>query len=123
MPNSDSDRYQNRIELLQGTLDLLILQTLQWGPQHGYGIAGAIRANSNALFQVETGSLYPALHRLERQKWIAAEWKTSENQQRVRVYRLTPRGKRQLLRQKSRWEQLTAAVASILHAGRKERAT
>jgi transcriptional regulator len=114
---------QERASLLQGTLDLLILRTLQWGPQHGYGIAAAIHANSNALFQVETGSLYPALHRLERQKWIAAEWKTSENQQRVRVYRLTPQGKRQLLRQKSRWQQLTAAVASILHAGSKESVT
>jgi len=115
-----TERYQNRIELLQGTLDLLILQTLQWGPQHGYGIAGAIRANSNQLFQVETGSLYPALHRLERQKWIAADWKTSENQQRVRVYRLTPRGRRQLLRQRSRWEQFTDAVAGILNPTRDE---
>jgi len=120
MPNKD--RYRNRIELLQGTLDLLILQTLQWGPQHGYGVAGAIKANSNQLFQVETGSLYPALHRLERQKWIAAEWKTSENQQRVRVYRLTPRGKKQLLAQRSRWEQFTDAIAGILNPARDESA-
>jgi len=120
MPNKD--RYRNRIELLQGTLDLLILQTLQWGPQHGYGIAGAIKANSNQLFQVETGSLYPALHRLERQKWIAAEWKTSENQQRVRVYRLTPKGKKQLLAQRSRWEQFTDAIAGILKPARDESA-
>jgi PadR family transcriptional regulator PadR len=70
-------RYQNRIELLQGTLDLLILQTLRWGAQHGYGIALAIRANSGDILQVDTGSLYPALHRLERQKRIAAEWKVS----------------------------------------------
>lgn len=117
MPNND--RYQNRIELLQGTLDLLILQTLQWGPQHGYGITRAIRANSNQLFQVETGSLYPALHRLERQGWIAAEWKTSENQQRVRVYRLTARGKKQLLRQRSRWEQFADAIAGILNPAHK----
>src|SRR6266853_1912287 len=77
-------RYRNRIELLQGTLDLLILQTLQWGAQHGYGISQAIRANSGDILQVDTGSLYPALHRLERQKWITADWKLSENKQRVR---------------------------------------
>jgi len=72
------ERYQNRIELLQGTLDLLILQTLQWGPQHGYGISVAIRNRSGELLQVDTGSLYPALHRLEKQKWIKAEWRISE---------------------------------------------
>lgn len=68
-------RYQNRIELLQGTLDLLILQTLLWGPCHGYGISQTIRANSGEILQVDTGSLYPALHRLERRKWIRADWK------------------------------------------------
>ena len=113
-------RYQNRIELLQGTLDLLILQTLQWGPQHGYGISQAIRANSGEILQVDTGSLYPALHRLERQKWIAAEWKTSDNKQRVRVYRLTPKGKRQLLSERSRWEQITDAVAGVLNPAKRE---
>ena len=77
--------YRNRIELLQGTLDLLVLQTLQWGPRHGYGISQAIRAGSGDVLRADTGSLYPALHRLERAKWIAAEWKKSENQQRVRV--------------------------------------
>src|SRR5688572_13190805 len=87
-------RYQNRIELLQGTLDLLVLQTLIWGPQHGYGIAQAIRANSSDVLQVDTGSLYPALHRLERQRLISASWKVSENKQRTRVYRLTAAGKR-----------------------------
>lgn len=107
--------YQNRIELLQGTLDLLILQTLQWGPQHGYGISQAIRTRSSDTLQVDTGSLYPALHRLERQRWIAADWKTSENKQRVRVYRLTAAGKKQLLSERSRWEQITAAVAGVLH--------
>jgi PadR family transcriptional regulator PadR len=108
-------RYRNRIELLQGTLDLLILQTLQWGPYHGYGISQAIRASSGDILQVDTGSLYPALHRLERQKWIAAEWKLSDNKQRVRLYRLTARGKQQLDSELSRWEQLSAAIAGVLN--------
>jgi PadR family transcriptional regulator, regulatory protein PadR len=107
-------RYQNRIELLQGTLDLLILQTLQWGPQHGYGISQAIRSRSGETLQVDTGSLYPALHRLEREKWIAAGWKISENKQRVRVYRLTAAGKKQLLSERSRWQQISDAIAGIL---------
>ena len=109
--------YQNRMELLQGTLDLLILQTLQWGPQHGYGIGQAIRIRSGEVLQVDTGSLYPALHRLERQRWIKAEWKISDNKQRVRVYRLTPAGKRQLTHERSRWEQLSEAIAGILTPG------
>jgi PadR family transcriptional regulator len=107
-------RYQSRIELLQGTLDLLILQTLQWGPQHGYGIAQAIRAGSSEVFQVDTGSLYPALHRLERQKLISAAWKVSENRQRTRVYRLTSAGRRQLTSQRSKWAQFVDAVAGVL---------
>jgi len=112
-------RYQNRIELLQGTLDLLVLQTLQWGPQHGYGISQAIRTNSGEVLQVDTGSLYPALHRLERQKWIDSKWSVSENNQRVKVYRLTAVGKKQLLSERSRWEQLSQAIAGILNpAGR-----
>ena len=111
-------RYQNRIELLQGTLDLLILQTLQWGPQHGYGIAQAIRAGSSDVLQVDTGSLYPALHRLERQKWIAATWKVSANKQRTRVYRLTAAGRRQLASERSRWARLVDAMSGILAATR-----
>ncbi len=114
------ERYQNRIELLQGTLDLLVLQTLQWGPQHGYGISQAIRINSGEVLQVDTGSLYPALHRLERQKWIRSEWTVSENNQRVKVYRLTAAGKKQLAAERSRWEKLTEAVAGILNPTRKE---
>jgi transcriptional regulator len=106
--------HQNRIEPLQGTLDLLILQTLQWGPLHGYGISTAIRSNSNERLHVDTGSLYPALHRLERQKWIAAEWKRSENNQRTRVYRLTAAGRRQLTSERSRWAELSAAIAGVL---------
>ena len=114
-------RYQNRIELLQGTLDLLILQTLQWSPQHGYGISQAIRANSGEVLQVDTGSLYPALHRLERQRWIASAWKVSENNQRVKVYRLTAAGKKQLASEHSRWAQLVDAIAGALHPRRKVR--
>ena len=114
LPEVQMARYQNRIELLQGTLDLLILQTLQWGPRHGYGISQAIRASSGEILQVDTGSLYPALHRLEREKWITADWKLSENKQRVRVYRLTARGKKQLLSERSRWEQLSDAIAGVL---------
>src|SRR5215471_5202553 len=96
-PGAEMARYQNRIELLQGTLDLLILQTLQWGPRHGYGISQAIRTVSADALQVDTGSLYPALHRLERQKLIRAEWTVSDRNQRTRVYELTAAGRRQLL--------------------------
>jgi transcriptional regulator len=108
------ERYQNRIELLQGTLDLLILQTLLWGPQHGYGISQVIRSNSGELLQVDTGSLYPALHRLQKQKWITSEWKLSENKQRTKVYRLTAAGRKQLGSERSRWKQLLQAMSGIL---------
>jgi transcriptional regulator len=114
------NRYQNRVELLQGTLDLLILQTLQWGPRHGYGISQAIHPNSGEVLQVDTGSLYPALHRLEREKWIDSEWTVSENKQRVKVYRLTKTGKKRLLEERSRWEQLSEAMAGVLNPIRKE---
>src|SRR5687768_8223599 len=107
-------RYQNRIELLQGTLDLIILQTLRGGPQHGYGISHAINAGSRDAFKVETGSLYPALHRLEKQGWIAAEWRTSDNKQRAKYYRLTAAGRKQLAAEQSRWSQLVDAMASLM---------
>ena len=107
-------RYQNRIELLQGTLDLLILQTLQWGPQHGHGIGLAIRASSQDVLHVDHGSLYPALHRLARQGWITAEWKLSENKQRAKYYRLTAAGKKQLLAEQSRWARMVEAIARVM---------
>jgi PadR family transcriptional regulator, regulatory protein PadR len=106
----------SRIELLQGTLDFIVLQTLRWGPRHGYGIAQMVRANSNDTLQIDTGSLYPALHRLERRKWIAADWEVSENRQRVRVYRLTPAGRKQLAVERSRWEQLSVAIAGLMRS-------
>jgi transcriptional regulator len=109
-----SDKYRNRIELLQGTLDMLILQTLQWGTQHGHGIGQAIRANSGELLQVETGSLYPALHRLEQQSWIKSEWKLSENNQRAKYYRLTAAGKKQLSNEQSRWKLLVKAITKAM---------
>jgi transcriptional regulator len=107
-------RYQNRIELLQGTLDLLILQTLQWGPRHGHGIGQAIRANSGELLQVETGSLYPALHRLEKQGWLASTWGVSENRQRAKFYRLTAAGKKQLSAEQSKWALLVKAITGVM---------
>jgi len=109
------DRYQNRIELLQSTLDLMILQSLQWGPLHGYGLSLAIRTGSGEVLQVDTSSLYPALHRLEKQKWIAAEWKVSENKQRAKYYRLTAAGRRQLNLERSRWARFTEAIAGVLN--------
>src|SRR5688572_20592237 len=108
------DRYQNRIELVQGTLDMLILRTLQWSPQHGHGIGVAIRAGSEDVLQVEHGSLYPALHRLEKQRWIASEWKTTENKQRAKYYRLTAAGKKQLAAERSRWARIEIAIRRIM---------
>lgn len=107
-------RYTNRIDLLQGTLDLIILQTLRWGPQHGYAISHAINANSRDAFKVETGSLYPALHRLEKRGWIASEWGTTDNKQRAKIYRLTAAGKKQLSAEQSRWSQFVEAMASLM---------
>ena len=116
-PNS---RYQNQIEILQGTLDMLILQTLQWGPRHGYALSKAIRTNSGEILKVDAGSLYPALHRLERKGWVEAEWRASETGPRLRVYRLTKSGRKQLHAQRSRWATLLEAIAGVLDPAKKE---
>jgi PadR family transcriptional regulator PadR len=102
------------IDLMQGTLDLLILQTLVLGPAHGHTIAHTIGKQSDEVLQVEHGSLYPALHRLEDRKWIASFWGTSENNRRARYYRLTPAGRKQLTREMSRWDTIVTAVNRIL---------
>lgn len=111
MAKTSDDR---RLELLQGTLDMLILRTLQWGPQHGHGIGQAIRSQSDDLLKVETGSLYPALHRLAKRRWVAAEWGVSQSNQRARFYRLTPEGRKQLVREESRWTQLVNAIGRVM---------
>src|SRR3982750_3110352 len=107
-----------RLELLHGTLDMLILRTLQWGPRHGHGIGQAIQAQSDDLLRVETGSLYPALHRLVKRGWLKTEWGVSEANQRAKYYTLTPAGKAQLLRERDRWSQLVDAIGRIMNPAR-----
>src|SRR5579863_3232844 len=111
---------KRRIELLQGTLDLLILRTLLLGPAHGYAIAKAIEFKSDEVLQVEQGSLYPALHRLIKRGWISVEDGTSENNRRAKFYRLTPKGRRQLAVETSKWEKLASAIAQILRPAKQE---
>ena len=106
--------HKNRLELLQGTLDLLILRTLILGPQHGQGIARAIQQTSDDELLVEHGALYPALQRLEERGWICAKWGTSNNNRKARFYSLTPRGRKQLLKETSKWRRLAAAIGRIL---------
>ncbi len=101
-------------EMLQGTLDLLILQTLVVGPAHGHTIAHVIERRSDEVLQVEHGSLYPALHRLENRRWISSFWGTSENNRKARYYRLTTTGRKQLQEQTSRWDRLVSAVNQVL---------
>ena len=112
MANRQSNPLQG--EMLQGTLDLLILQTLMLGPAHGHTIAHAIERRSEDVLQVEHGSLYPALHRLEDREWIASFWGTSENNRKARYYRLTPAGRKQLSEQTGHWERLVNAVNRVL---------
>lgn len=107
-------RYKSRMDLMQGTLDLIILQTLRRGPQHGYGISQAINAASQEAFKAETGTLYPALHRLEQRSLVASEWKTSENKQRANYYKLTAAGRKHLASEQSRWRQFVEGMRSLM---------
>ena len=111
---------RERTELLQGTLDLLILRTLLLGPVHGHAIAKAIEFNSEDVLQVEQGSLYPALHRLIKRRWISAEAGTSENNRRAKFYKLTPKGRRQLTLEIRKWDKLAQAIARILRPAGQE---
>lgn len=105
-----------RVELLQGTLEMIVLRTLLFGPRHGYGIQKAIRQTSSDALNIEFGSLYPALKRLELKGWIASKWETSEHNRKARYYRLTPAGRRQLVREKSRWQQFVETMARIMES-------
>jgi PadR family transcriptional regulator len=107
-------RSDSRTDLLHGTLDMLILRTLQWGPQHGYAIGQTIRAQSSDVLQVEAGSLYPALQRLAKKGWVTAKWGQTDANQRAKFYRLTPAGKKQLVREESRWAELVNAISRIM---------
>jgi len=111
---------KEKIELLQGTLDLLILRTLLLGPTHGHAIARAIEVNSDDVLQVEQGSLYPALHRLIKRGWISMEAGTSENNRRANLYRLTAKGRKQLALETSKWDKLAGAIARILRPAEPE---
>ena len=107
----------SRVEFLQGTLDVLILRTLLASSMHGHAIAKHIQQTSEELLQVETGSLYPALHRLERQGWVKAEWRQTENNQRAKFYSLTAAGKKQLAAEQGRWTRISAAIAGLMARG------
>jgi PadR family transcriptional regulator, regulatory protein PadR len=112
-----AERTSNRAELLQGTLDMLILRTLLFGPAHGHQIAKHIQRSTEEVLQVEHGSLYPALHRMERKGWIVSRWeKAKECNREFKYYRLTPAGRKQLVQEESNWKQLTKAVARVMSA-------
>jgi PadR family transcriptional regulator PadR len=119
-PSMSTKEQKQRIELLQGTLDLLILRTLLLGPVHGHAIAKAIEFNSDDVLQVEQGSLYPALHRLIKRGWILADEGTSENNRRAKFYRLTAKGRRQLAVETGKWDKLAGAIARILRPAEQE---
>ena len=109
-----------RLEILQGTLDMLILRTLQWGPRHGHGIGQAISQQSDELLKVETGSLYPALHRLEKRGWLKAKWGISEANHKAKYYELTAAGKEQLVRERDRWSQMVDVMGRIMNPAANE---
>lgn len=109
-------RLASRLGLLQGTLDLIILRTLLFGPSHGHAIAKHIQRTSEDLLQIETGSLYPALHRLEARGWIDASWQHSERGKRAKYYRLTNRGRKELQAERSKWDRFSRAMGLVLRA-------
>lgn len=111
---SSKRRNVERLEIMQGTLDLIILRTLRWGSKHGHGIAKFIQRTSGESFSIEHGSLYPALQRLLQEGWVAAEWGTSTNNRRARFYRLTAAGRKQLSAEHSKWDRFSEAIARIL---------
>lgn len=113
-------RSEDRVELVYGTLDMLILRTLRWGPTHGHGIAKSIERMSEATLRVEHGSLYPALQRLQQEGWITAEWGVSKNNQRAKYYRLTAAGRRKLVAETSRWERFVRAITGVLSPAESE---
>lgn len=117
---TQNETKESRLALLQGTLDMLILRTLQWGAQHGHGIGQAIRQSSADVLQIERGSLYPALHRLEARGLISSEWKSSDLNRRAKYYRLTAAGKKQLLTEQSQWKLLARAITRVMRPAQGE---
>ena len=107
---------EQSLDVLKGTLDVLILKTLSWGPAHGYAVSRWIRQVTDEALSIEEGALYPALHRLEQRGWVSAEWGLSDNNRRARYYRLTPQGRAQLRREVSGWDRFAAAVSKVLSA-------
>src|SRR4051812_33575471 len=112
--HANRDDSKTKADLLHGTLDMLILRTLQWGEQHGYAIAQTIRAQSSDVLQVEAGSLYPALQRLSKKGWVTSKWAQTDANQRAKFYKLTPDGKKQLMREESRWAELVNAIGRVM---------
>lgn len=121
LPMTRSAQTPERLELFQGTLDLLILRTLRWGSMHGHGIAKFIEHSSRETFRIDHGSLYPALQRLQQEGWIAAEWGTSSNNRRAKFYKITAAGRKQLTAEQSRWARFTAAIGHILRPAKSAR--
>ncbi len=107
----------SNLDLLRGTLDMLILRALAWGPMHGYSVSAFIKERTDAAILVEEGALYPALHRLERSGWVASEWGVSENNRRARYYRLTARGRAQMRAEHETWKRYVAAVSRVMRGG------
>lgn len=107
---------ESNVEVLQGTLDFMVLKTLTWGPSHGYGVVRALRLITDDVLQIEEGSLYPALHRMERKGWVESEWGLSENNRRAKYYSITPQGRKQLRAETNSWAVLSLAISKVLNA-------